>query len=429
MRVALLSYRSTEHCGGQGVYVRHLSRALVDLGHDVEVLSGPPYPDFLDPRVRLTRVPSLDLYREPDPFRTPHLRELRTRYDVLEWLTMLTGCFAEPLAFSLRVGRMLRERPPRQRPDVVHDNQTLGWGLPAVRRAGIPLVATVHHPISRDLALELATAPTRTRRLQLRRWYAFVPMQAAVTRRLPVVLGVSRAAADDTERDFRLAPGTVQVVPLGVDTDLFAPPTAPRTPGRLVAVASAADQPIKGVAHLLDALAKLRAERDVTLDLVGRLEQDGPVRRRIAELGLEDAVTVHAGISDEALAGLLAGAELAVVASLYEGFSLPTIEAMACATPVVASDAGALPEVLGDAGVLVPAGDAEAIAAAVRSLLEDDTRRARLGAAARARAQDRFSWTSVARRTVAAYEEERALHSAADPRAASTVAVQRVPSC
>ena len=422
MRVALLSYRSQEHCGGQGVYVRHLSRALVDLGHDVEVLSGPPYPDFLDPRVRLTRVPSLDLYREPDPFRTPHLRELRTRYDVLEWLTMLTGCFAEPLAFSLRVGRMLRDRPPAQRPDVVHDNQTLGWGLPALRRAGVPLVATVHHPISRDLALELAAAPTRRRRVELRRWYAFVPMQAAVTRRR--ARRRRRQPGGRRRHRGRLppAPGTVQVVPLGVDTDLFAPPSAPRTPGRLVAVASAADQPLKGVTHLLDALAKLRAERDVTLDLVGRLEPDGPVRRRIAELGLEDAVTVHAGISEEALAGLLAGAQLAVVASLYEGFSLPTVEAMACATPVVASDAGALPEVLGDAGVLVPPGDAEAIAAAVRALLDDDAERARLGAAARARAQERFGWASVARRTVAAYEEERALH-------ARTVARQGSPSC
>ncbi|GAA1904000.1 glycosyltransferase family 4 protein [Lapillicoccus jejuensis] len=426
MRVALLSYRSAEHCGGQGVYVRHLSGALVDLGHDVEVLSGPPYPDFLDPRVRLTRVPSLDLYREPDPFRTPRPSELRTRYDVLEWLTMLTGCFAEPLAFSLRVGRLLRDRPAEQRPDVVHDNQTLGWGLPALRRAGIPLVATVHHPISRDLALELAAAPTRGRRVQLRRWYAFVPMQAAVTRRLPVLLGVSRAAADDTERDFRLRPGTVQVVPLGVDTDLFAPSAGPRTAGRLVAVASSADQPLKGVSHLLDAVAKLRAERDVTLDLVGRLEDGGPARRRIAELGLEDAVTVHTGITDEALAGLLASAQLAVVASLYEGFSLPTVEAMACGTPVVASDAGALPEVLGDAGVLVPPGDAEAIAAAVRDLLDDDAERARLGAAARARAEDRFSWVSVARRTVAAYEEERALHTSPSSR---TAAPQGSSSC
>lgn len=221
MRVALLSYRSKEHCGGQGVYVRHLSRALADLGHEVDVLSGQPYPARLDPRVRLVEVPSLDLYREPDPFRTPRLAEFRSVADVVEYATMLTGCFAEPLGFSLRAARLLRADPSRY--DVVHDNQSLGYGLLALARRGIPLVATLHHPISRDRAVDLAEAPTRRRRVALRRWYAFVAMQAQVARRLPVVLGVSDVAAADATADFALAPGQIRVVPLGVDTALFAP--------------------------------------------------------------------------------------------------------------------------------------------------------------------------------------------------------------
>jgi hypothetical protein len=119
VRIALLSYRSKRHSGGQGVYVRHLSRELVRLGHSVEVISGPPLPD-VDPGVALTALPSLDLYREPDPFRTPHLRELRSSVDVLEWLMMLTGAFPEPLTFSLRARRHLRAR--RGEFDLVHDN-------------------------------------------------------------------------------------------------------------------------------------------------------------------------------------------------------------------------------------------------------------------------------------------------------------------
>ena len=87
MRIALLSYRSKPHCGGQGVYVRYLSRELVALGHSVEVFSGQPYPE-LDDGVLLTKVPSLDLYREPDPFRVPQLREFRDITDVLEFATM-----------------------------------------------------------------------------------------------------------------------------------------------------------------------------------------------------------------------------------------------------------------------------------------------------------------------------------------------------
>ncbi|MDO9377731.1 MAG: glycosyltransferase family 4 protein [Nocardioidaceae bacterium] len=400
MRIALLSYRSKAHCGGQGVYVRHLSRGLVELGHDVEVFSGQPYPEDLDPRVRLTEVPSLDLFREPDPFRRPHLRELTGPVDVLEYALTLTGAFAEPLTFSLRAARVLRHRAREF--DVVHDNQSLGYGLLALLRRGVPLAVTVHHPISRDRAVDLAAASWR-RRLSLRRWYSFVPMQARVARRVPVVLAVAGTSAADSVQDFELDPAQMHVVPLGVDTDLFAP-AGRRVPGRLVAVASA-DRPLKGVVHLLDAVAKLRTDHDVELQLVSNLDPDGPTAHRIADLGLGDVVHVSSGLSDEGLAALIASAEVMCVPSLYEGFSLPTVEALSCGTPVVASRAGALPEVVGDDAVLVEPGDAEALAAAVRALLDRPDERARLGAAGRRRALERYSWTSVARATVDAYDD------------------------
>ncbi|MDQ2757653.1 MAG: glycosyltransferase family 4 protein, partial [Actinomycetota bacterium] len=347
MRVALLSYRSKEHCGGQGVYVRHLSRALADLGHEVDVLSGQPYPERLDPRVRLVKVPSLDLYREPDPFRTPRLSELQSVADVVEYATMLTGCFAEPLGFSLRAAQLLRRHPDRY--DVVHDNQSLGYGLLAIARRGMPLVATLHHPISRDRRVDLDEAPTRRRRIALRRWYAFVTMQAQVARRIPVLLGVSDAAAADATDDFGLAEGQIRVVPLGVDTDLLAP-AGERVPGRIVAVASA-DRPLKGVVHLLEAVAKLRTERDVELVVVGRPKPGGTAAAAIDRLGIADAVRFTTGLAESALVELFGSAEVAVVPSLYEGFSLPAIEALACATPLVATTAGALPEVVGPDGV------------------------------------------------------------------------------
>ncbi len=401
MRIALLSYRSKAHCGGQGVYVRHLSQGLVDLGHDVEVFSGQPYPEDLDPRVRLTRVPSMDFFREPDPFRTPRPSEFRSATDVLEYALTLTGCFAEPLTFSLRAAKILRGREADF--DVVHDNQSLGYGLLAIMRRRVPLVATVHHPISRDRRLELAEATGWRRRLSVSRWYGFVPMQARVARRIPQVLAVAGVSAADSVADFDLDPGQMRVVPLGVDTDLFSPSDR-RVPGRIVAIASA-DRPLKGVVHLLDAVAKLRTEHDVELQLVSHLEPGGATERRIAELGIADAVHVVSGLSDEELAALLASAEVMCVPSLYEGFSLPTVEAMSCGTPVVASRAGALPEVVGDCAVLVEPGDAEALAAAMRELLESPEERTRLGAAGRARALERYSWTSVAEATVDVYTE------------------------
>jgi glycosyltransferase involved in cell wall biosynthesis len=404
VRVALLSYRSKPHCGGQGVYVRHLSRALAAQGHRVEVFSGQPYPD-LDPGVTLTKVPSLDLYREPDPFRTPHPREFRDAIDVLEVAIMWTAGFPEPLTFSLRVARMLRERVGDF--DIVHDNQSLGLGLLGLPAAGLPVVATVHHPITFDRRVDLAAAPNPWRRLLARRWYGFLRMQGHVARRLPRIITVSRSSAGDIAADFGVEPRRLRTVPLGVDARAFSPPSAPRVLGRVVAMASA-DTPMKGVRTLLEAVAKLRTDRDVELVLVSKPVPGGPTERLVDELAIGDAVRFANGLSEAELADLLGSAEVMCVPSLYEGFSLPTVEAMACGTPLVVSRAGAIPEVVGPDGLCadqVTPGDTEELAGALARLLADPDRRTAMGEAGRARVLERFSWSSVARSTADCYAE------------------------
>ena len=418
LRIGLLSYRSKPHCGGQGVYVRALSRELVALGHAVEVISGPPYPE-LDPGPRLTRVPSLDLYREPDPFRVPRLREFRSATDVVEFLLMCTAAFPEPLTFSLRAARLLRGRQAEF--DVLHDNQTLGYGLLLLQRAGALVVATVHHPISEDrrhdlVAARALTSGRRRKTLSTHRWYSFLRMQERVVRRLPAVLTVSRSSSTDIVRDFGVPAERLTVVPVGVDVDVFCPPTRPRIPGRIVATASA-DVPLKGLVPLLEAVAKLRTERDVELVVVGRPKPGGAAAAAIERLGLDDCVRFVSGVAEDELVALFGSAEVAVVPSLYEGFSLPAVEAMACATPLVATTAGALPEVVGPHGVTalhVGPGDPEALAAAIGRVLDDPELAARLGAAGRARVVKLFTWRAVAQQTVAWY---RTVLTAHDPKA------------
>src|SRR6266487_435137 len=255
LRIALLTYRGNPRSGGQGVYVRRLGHALGRLGHRVEVMSGPPYPDLDgEAGARLTRLPSLDLYRPEAPFR-PH-RLPRGAIDLLELGIMCAGGFPEPLTFSLRAWRELRRR--RTEFDVVHDNQSLGYGLLAIRRSGLPLVATIHHPIHVDRRLELAQA-RGGRRFALRRWYAFAGMQERVARRLPRIVTVSEAARDGIVREMGVRQERITVIPNGVDTGMFRPlPGRPRTPGRIVATASA-DVPLKGLDPLLRAFAQVRA--------------------------------------------------------------------------------------------------------------------------------------------------------------------------
>lgn len=410
MRIALMSYRSKPHCGGQGVYVRHLSRELVALGHTVEVFSGQPYPE-LDPGVGLTKVPSLDLYRDPDPFRTPKLSEYHDRIDVEEVLTMWTAGFPEPKTFSKRAARVMRGRQGDF--DIVHDNQTLGYGMLDIAKQGFPLIATIHHPITFDRRIDIASAVTRRKKLSLRRWYGFLRMQKKVARQLPKILTVSESSQRDIAKDFGVDVERLEVITLGVD-DVFVPPTAPRVPGRIVAMASA-DAPMKGIATLLEAFAKLRTERDVELLLVTTLTPGGRTEHLIDELGIADHVTFVNGISDAELVAVMGSAELACVPSLYEGFSLPTAELMACATPLVVSRAGAIPEVVGPDGVcatLVTPGDVGELEAAIGKLLDDPERAAAMGQAGRQRVLELFSWGSVAKATAAAYEEVIAAHTA-----------------
>jgi glycosyltransferase involved in cell wall biosynthesis len=407
LRVALLSYRSKPHCGGQGVYLRHLSRELSDLGHRVEVFSGQPYPELDRENITLTKVPSLDLYRDEDPFRTPKPGEFRDWIDVLEFAHMKTGGFPEPLTFSLRALRELRRR--RRDFDVVHDNQVLGYGNLGIPRLGLPFVTSIHHPISVDRRIEIEAAKGIKQHFGKRRWYGFVRMQAQVAHRIGRILTVSGSSKIDIVKDFRALPENVHILPLGVDTEVFHPREAPRVPGRIVAMASA-DSPLKGVDVLLRAVAKVATERDVHVVIVSRPTKDGPTDKLVRELALGDRVRFVSGISDDELGELLAGAEIAVVPSRYEGFSLPAVEHMASGTPLVASRAGALPEVVGDAAELVKPGDVEELAATLRRLHDSPAERARIGEAGYQRVQERFTWRAVA---IATVEHYRAAVSAA----------------
>jgi glycosyltransferase involved in cell wall biosynthesis len=399
LRVALLTYRGNPFCGGQGIYVRHLSRELARLGHTVDVLSGPPYP-VLDEGVRLVEVPSLDLYRDPDPFRLPGLHEFRDWVDALELATMMTAGFPEPLTFTLRVRRLLRAGDDRF--DVVHDNQSLGYGL---LKLGLPLVTTIHHPVQIDRQFELASA-VGWRRLSLRRWYGFTRMQRRIAPSLRHVLTVSDASKAEIVTHLGVPADRIRVIPIGIDTDRFSPdPAVAKITGRIVTTASA-DVPLKGLLPLVAAIAKVRAERHAELVVIGSVRPAGPVKAAIERYGLQHVVRFTGRLSDDELLVQVRSAELAVVPSLFEGFSLPLVEAMACGTPVVATTAGALPEVAGDDGrtaVLVPPGDEEALARAITRLLDNPLERARLGAAGRRRVIERFTWRAAAQRTVESY--------------------------
>jgi glycosyltransferase involved in cell wall biosynthesis len=403
LRIAYLTYRGKPHVGGQGVYTRHLTKALVDLGHSVEVFGGQPYP-VLDDRITMNKLPSLDIFNDQYPGRLPAYWEIKSWPDFVETARFLSGQFSEPLAFSKRALRALRTRTHDF--DLVHDNQCLGWDILKIEKL-IPTVVTLHHPITKDRELEVSHAPNWRKRRSVSRWYSFVDMQGKVASKMPRIVVVSENSITDINKDMGVSLDRMRLVPVGVDPELFKPmPQVARQPGRLITTASA-DVALKGLSYLLEAMAKLRTERDLRLTIIGK-PRPGHSMDLIESLGLMPYIDFVSGVSDERIVELYAEAELAVVPSLYEGFSLPAIEAMSTGICLVATDGGALPEVTGADGDTVlqcPAGNAEALAATIARGLDSAELRARIGAAGRERVVSRWSWTHCAQLTVEQYRE------------------------
>ena len=403
LRVAYLTYRGKPHVGGQGVYTRHLTKALADLGHTVEVFGGQPYP-VLDDRITMHKLPSLDIFNDTYPGRVPAYWEIKTWPDVVETARFMTGQFSEPLAFSKRA---LRTLTPRVNDfDLVHDNQCLGWDILKIEKL-IPTIVTLHHPITKDRELEMSHAPSRWKRRSVGRWYSFVDMQGKVASKMPRIVVVSENSITDINKDMGVSRDRMRLVPVGVDPDLFKPqPHIARQPGRLITTASA-DVALKGLSYLLEAMAVLRKDRDIRLTIIGK-PRPGHSMDLIDSLGLRPHIDFVSGVTDERIVELYAEAELAVVPSLYEGFSLPAIEAMSTGICLVATDGGALPEVTGTHNETVlqcPAANAEALAAVIATGLDSAELRARIGEAGRQRVVSRWTWKHCAELTVEQYRE------------------------
>jgi glycosyltransferase involved in cell wall biosynthesis len=399
LRIGLLTYRGNPHCGGQGVYVRHLSHALCELGHAVDVISGPPYP-VLGNGARLHRLPSLDLYNPEALFRTPTIKELCNPINMLEWLGISTMGFSEPLTFGLRAFQMLKAPNGY---DILHDNQCLSYGIWALARQ-IPTIATIHHPITidRDLAVRAETALWK--KAKHLRWYSFIGMQKRVATTLKRLITVSTCARDDISQEFRIPAKRFSVVPNGIDTDLFHPlPGIDREPYRLI-VTNSADIALKGLHVLLRAVAALVPSMPrLHLVVVGMPKKKSAIFTLIRELGLGQRIEFTGRIDQEMFIRQYARAWAAIVPSLYEGFGLPAGEAMACAVPVISTTGGALPEVVGDAGLLVPPGDSDALARAIATLCNNPQRAHAFSRAGYERVMTHFTWRAAAHKTVAAY--------------------------
>jgi glycosyltransferase involved in cell wall biosynthesis len=355
----------------------------------------------LDNGARLQRLPSLDLYNPDDLFRTPSVRELSDPVNFLEWCSVSTMGFPEPMTFGMRAKRFIQAR--RHRYDILHDNQSLSYGIGVLARH-IPTVATIHHAITVDRRLAIRAERSVLKKLKQMRWYAFIAMQKRVAPHLKRLITVSQCAKRDLVRAFGLPEAKFSVIPNGIDTHRFFPlEGVRRQPFRLI-VTTSADTPIKGLQYLLRAVAELVPKWPrLQLVVVGQPKNNSPTLRMIQTLGLGRHIRFTGTISHGEFVRQYARAWCAVVPSVYEGFGLPAGEAMACSVPVVSTTGGALPEVVGNAGLSVPPADHHALANAIATVCGNPGLAQRLGRAGYERVMRDFTWKAAAEKSVEVY--------------------------
>ena len=407
LRILLPSYRSDPHTGGQGIYMRLISKALVDLGHHVDVISGPPYPE-LDPRIGLIKLPSLDMYARTNPITCLNGDIMRNKTDLFEWWSHNWGGFPEPYTFGVRMAEYMRDKIGQY--DIMHDNQTLCYGMLDVRDMGLPVVGTIHHPITKDRYIDITHAKWPWIKFLKWRWYSFLNMQMKVARALDPLIVVSDSTKRDVHKDFKIPMDRMVRIHHGIDHELFTPrPHIKRRKNRLMATASA-DVPLKGLIYLIRAYHMLLTDHpDLELLVVGRL-REGQTMDELNRLGIRERVTFNSGLSGEELCDLYAETTIAVSPSVYEGFGFPAGEALSCGVPLVATDGGSLPEVVGDAGIVVPHSNPPALARAIDDLLRDEEKRDQMAIKARQHILDNFKWERCARDVVQLYRQTIAAH-------------------
>jgi len=411
LKIAFLSYRSKPFSGGQGIYVKYLSKALYDLGHEIDVFSGPPYPD-LDPKINLVKVPSLGLYEKKSKFYDVNPMMLLKPINLFEWLSVNSGGFPEPYTFGKRIKKILKQNLNKY--DVIHDNQSLAYELLFFQKKK-PLVTTIHHPISLDLAYQLQSTNDIFLKLLMRRWHSFLVMQKFVAKRLKKIVVPSNSSMEDIKEEFHVDKNKMERVMNGIDLNVFYPDSKiQKIPFRLVTVASA-DVPLKGLDYLLNALSDLaEVYSDISLSIIGEQKKGGHTERLIKKLNLEKRVNFFSNLTQEDLRKTYCEAELAIIPSLYEGFGFAAIEAMACGVPLISSSGGALPEVIKDTGIIIPPKNVKEIYNSVDYLLSSPHIAKELAEKGLQRANSKFSWAAIAKKLEKVYYKEIETHKHAN---------------
>ena len=394
LNIAILSYRSAPFGGGQGIYIHDISKALSLMGHRVDVISGPPYPNLYE-KVNLIKLPGLDLFQTfffKDRLKIFIKKKNKRAIDFYEFFSTFFGGFPEMRTFGERAKEFL---DTNYNYDIVIDNQSLSYGLLQIQKK-FPLLEIIHHPITKDYKFELQSNRSFMYRLSRHRWYSFLKMQKRVAPQLKTIVTPSMNSLKDIASDFSVKKENINVINNGLDIDIFIPYNeVKRNPTELITTASA-DVALKGLEYTFKSLASLTDDfPEISLTVIGKLKKDGHTSRLIDELGIKDKVFFKTDLTKEEIAKEYASSSIAIVSSLYEGFGYPVIEAMSCEIPLIATNTSSIPELVGDYAKLIPPKNTNELSNSIRSILNDYSHYKKIAVKGRQHIIDNFNWLKI----------------------------------
>ena len=395
LKIALLSYRSAPFSGGQGIFVRELSSALLKRGHEVDIISGPPMP-ILDPGNKLIKLEGLNLF-ETFNFRDRAFKlwnkKNKDSLDYYDFFKTLIGGFPEMYSFGERVKKYLSHKKDY---DIVIDNQSLSLGMLEIQKT-YPFIEIIHHPITKDFKYDLIYSNGFMQRFFKKRWYSFLKMNKKVAPKLKKIITPSVNSKKDIALDFKIDPKRIDVIPNGLDLTIFKKNNElERERFKIVTVASA-DIPLKGLDTTLKAISLILDKYpNIKLSVVGNPRENGHTERVIRQLNLTNHISFKTNLSKEEVAYEYQSSSLAIISSLYEGFGFPAAEAMACGTPIISSNSSALPEIIQDFGQLYEPGNSVALRDCIENFYLNRSSYNDLAKKGSLYANETFNWQKIA---------------------------------
>ena len=401
LKIGLLSYRSDPFSGGQGIYIKNVSEALQNRGHEVTIFSGNPLP-IVSNKIKVVEINTpgyFETFNSFERFKIFQAQE-KTRLDLWDFIETFTGTFTEPIFFGDRLLQNTEFAKTADSYDVFHDNQSISNYSDSINKK---LITTLHHPIHVDRDIDLENESSFLRKLAIKRWYSFLNFQKKNLKKVKKIISPSKSSKKDICHYFQYPAEQISVIWNGIDLADCKFHQRTSFNSEFVTIISS-DVPMKNLRNILKALYLLKNDGlDAKLTIIGDLRDDN--KKLINDLDLNDLVSFRRKLPRDELIKILNASDIGIAASSYEGFGFPLVEMIATGLPVIVSDKASLPELAGEAGLKFNSDDVSDLKEKMKELIKNHTLREKLAKNSKVRRDAFFGWDEYAKKLEDLFEE------------------------